>query len=191
MQGAWAPCPLTWGVQWKGWKFSSCSDCPRRNCPVRSSWRFLPNRAECEQHLHHSTTISPSQQELCVPVVSTFHQSRQLWEMQRQQRSPSTRWTGDLAPVCVLIPCASGVSWDVTSLGTQAKNSTSVPSSAFPASTPKETGETCSSLGTQPGHALCKSSWPPLKAKGTRPRTPAGNWRCRRAAGAAQLCCGF
>lgn len=67
----------------------------------------------------------------------------------------------------------------------------SVPSSAFPARTLMETGETCPSLGTQPGHALCKSSWPPLKVKGTRPRTPAGNWRCRRAAGAAQLCHSF
>lgn len=105
--------------------------------------------------------------------------------------APGMRWTGDLAPAYVLITSASGVFWDVTSLETQGKNSTSVPSSAFPASTLMETGETCSSLGTQPGHALCKSSWPPLKAKGTRPRTPAGNWRCRRAAGAAQLCCGF
>lgn len=156
---------------------------------MRSSWRFPPTELSvsstcCQQPSH---LVSKS----CMCLWSALStRAGSSGKHRDSKRAPGTRWTGDLAPVYVLM-YASGAPWDVDSLETQAKNSMSVPSSAFPASTFMETRETCSSLGTQPGHALCKSSWPPLKAKGSHPRTPAGNWRCGRAAGAAQLCWGF
>lgn len=147
--------------------------------------------------------------------------SRQLWEMRRQQRSPwHDKEPGScLCPYymcrCGNLGCdfPSNTSRDsmpqagfrlspvLSLVGSDSNHGPlsmqthmymwAVPSSAFPASTLMETGETCPSLGTQPGHALCKSSWPPLKVKGTRPRTPARNRRCRKAAGAAQLCHSF
>lgn len=103
--------------------------------------------------------------------------------MQRQQRSPWHEVDRGAGSSTVLLTRARGASWDVTSRETEAKNSTSVPSSAFPASSLMETGERSSSLGTKPGHALCKSSWPLSKQKGLAQ----GLWLGAGAAGGQQV----
>lgn len=139
---------------------------------------------------HNHLTFSARAAMCLGPALSTREEQAALGNAD-SKGAPGMRWTGDLAPAYVLTTLCQ---WGILACAFPSNTSRELHVSSFlsfPCKFTHGNRRDMSSPGTQPGHALCKSSWPPLKAKGTCPRTAGGNWKCRRAAGAAQLCCGF
>lgn len=76
--------------------------------------------------------------------------------------------------------------------GAQGRSSHQLSPHVYRAQPLLETGERCSSLGTKPGHALCRSSWPSVTAKGDSPKGSKCNLEMQDdGSSCSTACCAF